>query len=128
MSHLRETYLIRSVVIIALSALVFFTAGIYFIHPFFHSHCEKSCHSKTLAASKQFPSFFHNKHAEYKADHNCPICSFLKHFHIYKTKFSAFLPLLTLLPIFRFLFESLILKQIDYLLIPPRSPPCLFQK
>jgi len=126
MSHLRATYFIRSVSIIALSVLLFSTAGIHFIHPFFHRHCERSSHQK--AGSKQSPPFVHNKHVEYKADRNCPICSFLKQFHIYKTKLCAFLPLLTSLPIFRFSFESVILKQIDYLLIPPRSPPCLFQK
>ena len=128
MSHLRATYFIRSVSIIALSVLLFSTAGIHFIHPFFHRHREQSSHCKALAGSKQSPPFVHNKHVEYKADRNCPICSFLKQFHIYKTKLCAFLPLLTSLPIFRFLFESVILEQIDYLLIPPRSPPCLFQK
>ena len=128
MSHPSATYFIRSVSIIALSVLLFSTAGIHFIHPFFHRHCEQSSHCKTLAGSKQSPPFVHNKHIEYKADRNCPICSFLKHFHIYKIKLCAFLPLLTSLPIFRFLFESVILEQIDYLLIPPRSPPCLFRK
>ncbi len=128
MSHLRATYFIRSVSIIALSVLLFSTAGIHFIHPFFHRHPEQSSHCKALAGSKQSPPFVHNKHVEYKADRNCPICSFLKQFHIYKTKLCAFLPLSTSLPIFRFLFESVILEQIDYLLIPPRSPPCLFQK
>jgi len=128
MSHLRATSFIRSVSIITLSVLLFSTAGIHFIHPFFHRHCEPFSHCKALAGSKQSPLFAHNKNVEYKANRNCPICFFLKHFHIYKTKSCAFLPLLTLLPIFRFLFESVILKQIDYLLIPPRSPPCLFQR
>ena len=128
MSHLRSTYFIKSVSIIALSALLFSAAGLHFIHPFFHRHCEQSSHCKALAGFKQSPPFVHNKHVEYKVDRNCPICSFLKHFHIYKIKLCAFLPLLALLPIFRFFFESVIFKQIDYLLIPPRSPPCLFQK
>ena len=126
MSHPKTTYFIRLITIIALSALLFSTAGIHFIHPYFHRHCELSSHCKALANSKQSSLFAYNKHVEYKADRNCPICSFLKHFHICKTKFCSFLPLLALLPIFRFLFESNILKQIDYLLIPPRSPPCLF--
>ncbi len=128
MSHPKATYFIRSVSIIALSALLFSTAGIHFIHPYFHRHCEPSSHCKALASSKQSSLFAHDKHVEYKADRNCPICSFLKHFHICKIKLCSFLPLLALLPIFRFLFESNILKQINYLLIPPRSPPCLFQK
>jgi len=128
MNHLKATCFIRFISIIALSALLFSTTGIHFIHPFFHHHCERSSHSKALAGPKQSPPFVHNKPVEYKADRNCPICSFLKHFHIYKIKLCAFLPLLALLPIFGFLFESVILKQIDYLLIPPRSPPCLFQK
>ena len=128
MSYPKATYFIRSVSIIALSVFLFSTAGIHFIHPFFHRHHEQSLHCKALAGFKQSPLFVHNKHVKYKADRNCPICSFLKHFHICKTKFCAFPPLLTLLPIFRFLFESVILKQINYLLIPPRSPPCLFQK
>ena len=127
MSHPKAVYFIRSVSIIALSALLFSSAGIHLIHPYFHHHCEPSSHGKApLAGSKQSSFFAYNKHIEYKADRNCPICSFLKHFHICKTKFCSFLPLLALLPIFRFLFESNILKQIDYLLIPPRSPPCLF--
>ena len=128
MSYPKATYFIRSVSIIALSALLFSTAGIHFIHPYFHRHCEPSSHCKALAGPKQSSLFAHNKQVEYKAVRNCPICSFLKHFHICKIKLCSFLPLSALLPIFRFLFESDILKQIDYLLIPPRSPPCLFQK
>ena len=127
MNHPKATYFIRSVSIIALSVFLLSTAGIHFIHPFFHRHYEQSLHCKVLVGSIQSPPFVHNKHVEYKADRNCPICSFLKDFHICKTKLCLFLPLLALLLIFGFLFEPVILKQIDYLLIPPRSPPCLFQ-
>ena len=123
MSHLRATYFIRSVSIIALSVLLFSTTGIHFIHPFFHRHCEQSSHCTAFAGSKQSPTI---KHVEYKVDRNCPICSFLKHFHICKTKLCSFLSIFKFLPIFKFLFEFYILKQINYLLIPPRSPPCLF--
>lgn len=123
---LKAIYFIRSITIIALSAFLFSTTGIHVLHPFSHHHCKQSSQCNAPAASKQSPPFIHNKQIEYQANQNCPICSFLKHFYIYKIKRCTFGPLLALLPIFRFLFKSDILKRIDYLLIPPRSPPCLF--
>jgi len=122
LSYHRATYFIRSVSIIALSVLLFSTVGIHFVHPFFHHHY----YCKSLTDSKQSSSLIHKKHVEYQANRHCPICSFLKHFHIYKINPFTFLSLLALLSIFRFLFESVILKQTKFLLIPPRSPPCLF--
>jgi len=128
LSYHRATYFIRSVSIIALSVLLFSTVGIHFVHPFFHRHhhyCAQCSHCKSLADSKQSSSLIHKKHVEYQADRNCLICSFLKHFHICKINPFTFLSLLALLSIFRFLFESVLLKQTRFLLIPPRSPPCL---
>ncbi len=128
MNHPRPIYFIRSITIIALSALLFSTAGIHFIHPFFHNHCKQCSHCKGPAGSKQSPPFIYNKQIECRANQNCPICSFLKHFIIYKTNSFTFSSLLALMPTVKFLFNPVLLKQIDYLLIPPRSPPCLFQE
>ena len=127
LSYYRTTYF-RFTSIITLSVLLFSTVGIHFVHSFFHHHhhnCTQCSHYKSLADSKQCSSLIHKKHVEYQVNQNCLICSFLKHFHIYKINPFTFLSLLALLSIFRFLFESVILKQTRFLLIPPRSPPCL---
>ena len=127
----RTIYFNRFLRILVLSALLFSTAGIHFVHHFFHHYpCTHHRHGSRFEKPDEYIpslSLIHEKHIEPGADRNCFICSFLKQFRIYKINSYVFSSLFFLL-IFLFLFEPVILKQNKFLLALPRSPPYLFSE
>jgi hypothetical protein len=127
----RTIYFNRFLRILVLSALLFSTAGIHFVHHLFHHYpCTHYSHGSHFEKSDEYIptlSLIHEKHVEFIADQNCFICSFLKHFRTYKINPHVFSSPLFLL-IFRFMFEPVILKQNKFLLVLPRLPPYLFSE
>jgi hypothetical protein len=125
----RTIYFNRFLRILVLSVLLFSTAGIHFVHHFFHhcpyTHYRHGSYFEKPAECIPSLSLIYEKYIEPCADQNCFICSFLKQFRIYKIHSHVFLSLFFLL-IFRFLFEPVIFKQNKFLLALPRLPPYLF--
>lgn len=128
MSHLKATHFIRSVSIITLSALLFSTVGIHFVHPFFHHHhnhhhCAGCNHFSVHSGHQDATISIVEKHAISKEQEECPICSFLLHFNLYKAASYTLLHQQECLKEFPLALKSPFARQIDFSPIRARAPP-----
>ena len=113
-------------VILALIAILFSTAGIHFLHPFFHHHhhyCSEDIDSSALSGYQVKTPVNEAKHIINNKQDHCPICSFLLHFHLYQVVFSLLLRQLVACKEFVKAIRFIFIRQVNCFPVQPRGPP-----